>query len=223
MNVLEIGPGTGMLTQFLLENKDRQIKAIEVDRESIIYLSDNYPSIRNRLIEADFLKISLPDVFLGEPFAITGNFPYNISSQIFFKILAHHDLVPEVLCMVQKEVAMRLAARPGNKIYGILSVLLQAWYEIEYLFTVNESVFNPPPRVKSAVIRLVRNKRNTLNCDEKLFTLVVKTAFNQRRKTLRNALLVMLKEKKNVIIPFADKRAEQLGVDEFVMLAAALS
>ena len=223
MNVLEIGPGTGMLTQFLLENKDRQIKAIEVDRESIIYLSDNYPSIRNRLIEADFLKISLPDVFLGEPFAITGNFPYNISSQIFFKILAHHDLVPEVLCMVQKEVAMRLAARPGNKIYGILSVLLQAWYEIEYLFTVNESVFNPPPRVKSAVIRLVRNKRNTLNCDEKLFTLVVKTAFNQRRKTLRNALLVMLKEKKNVIIPFADKRAEQLEVDEFVMLAAALS
>lgn len=223
MNVLEIGPGTGMLTQFLLENKDRQIKAIEVDRESIIYLSDTFPAIRNRLIEADFLKIGLQDVFGGEPFAITGNLPYNISSQIFFKILDHHDLIPEVVCMIQKEVAIRLSATPGNKIYGILSVLLQAWYNIEYLFTVNESVFNPPPRVKSAVIRLTKNNRNTLNCDEKLFTQVVKTAFNQRRKTLRNALSAILIKKKDAIIPFADKRAEQLGVEEYIMLTTAMS
>ncbi|MGB4206288.1 MAG: 16S rRNA (adenine(1518)-N(6)/adenine(1519)-N(6))-dimethyltransferase RsmA [Bacteroidales bacterium] len=221
-NVLEIGPGTGILTQFLLENKNLNVKAIEIDRESVVYLGENFPGLQDNLIEDDFLKTDLQGLFYEQPFAVIGNFPYNISSQIFFRIIDHRDLIPEVVCMVQKEVAQRITAQPGSKTYGILSVLLQAWYDIEYLFTVNENVFNPPPKVKSAAMRMVRNKRNKLVCDEKLFMMVVKTAFNQRRKTLRNALSVLIKVNKPKEIPFADKRAEQLSVDDFIMLTASL-
>ena len=221
-NVLEIGPGTGILTQFLLENNDLNVKAIEIDRESVAYLGENFPGLQNNLIEDDFLKTDLQGLFSEQPYAVIGNFPYNISSQIFFRIIDHRYLIPEVVCMVQKEVAQRITAIHGSKTYGILSVLLQAWYDIEYLFTVNENVFNPPPKVKSAVMRMVRNKRNKLDCDEKLFMLVVKTAFNQRRKTLRNALSILTKDTKSKEIPFADKRAEQLSVDDFIMLAASL-
>ena len=213
--VLEIGPGTGVLTQFLLENKAIELHAVEVDRESVEYLNLHFPELTPRLHSADFLRMNLAE-FSVEPFAVIGNFPYNISSQIFFKILEDVDRVPEVVCMLQKEVAQRLAAPPGNKDYGILSVLLQAWYDIEYAFTVPPGAFDPPPKVQSGVIRLRRNAVTDLGCDPAKFKQVVKTAFNQRRKTLRNALKSL-----NANLPdhpLLDLRAERLGVGEFVEL-----
>ena len=218
-NVLEIGPGTGVLTQFLLENQDIILKAIEIDSESVQYLSENYPQLSNDIIEANFLKLDLLDLF-KEEFSIIGNFPYNISSQIFFKVLEYRDKIPEVVGMIQKEVAERICSPHGSKKYGILSVLLQAYYELEYLFTVNENVFNPPPKVKSAVIRLVRKKDIHLNCDEVLFFRVVKAAFNQRRKMLRNSLKSISDE-----IPdeYAMLRPEQMSVEMFVELTRLLS
>jgi 16S rRNA (adenine1518-N6/adenine1519-N6)-dimethyltransferase len=221
-NVLEVGPGTGILTRFLLEDETVNLRAIEIDAESVAFLNDNFPSLNDRLIHADLLKSNLRD-FFSEPFAIIGNLPYNISSQILFKVLDYRNMVPEVVGMVQKEVAERIAAPPGSKTYGIMSVLLQAWYIIEYLFTVNENVFIPPPKVKSAVIRLTRNQKQTLECDESLFTAVVKTAFNQRRKTLRNALSSIIKDKDTSTLPFMGERAERLSVDDFVALTISLT
>jgi 16S rRNA (adenine1518-N6/adenine1519-N6)-dimethyltransferase len=180
----------GVLTQYLL---DKNLKVVEIDKESVEYLKKHYPGLGDGLIEGDFLKMNLGGLFPGK-FSIIGNFPYNISSQIFFKILEYRDLVPEVVCMIQKEVAERIAEKPGTKTYGILSVFLQAWYDIEYLFTVGPGAFNPPPKVHSAVIRLTRNSRTSLDCDEKLFRTVVKTAFGQRRKTLRNSLKPVLRQ-----------------------------
>jgi 16S rRNA (adenine1518-N6/adenine1519-N6)-dimethyltransferase len=220
-NLLEIGPGTGILTRYLLEFKTLNFKAIEIDAESVAYIRENYPEFREQLIHADFLKADLRSIF-HEPFAIIGNFPYNISSQILFKVLDYRNMVPEVVGMVQKEVAERIAAPPGSKTYGITSVLLQAWYDIEYLFTVNENVFIPPPKVKSAVIRLTRNRKQTLGCNESLFTAVVKTAFNQRRKTLRNALASLVRDKDISLLPFMGERAERLSVDDFVKLTNSL-
>lgn len=184
---LEVGPGMGVLTQYLLPRPELALKVIELDNESVVYLKKHYPELGDNLIEGDFLKMYLDGIFEGE-YSVIGNFPYNISSQIFFKILEHRDRIPEVVCMIQKEVAERIAEKPGTKTYGILSVFLQAWYDIEYLFTVGSGAFNPPPKVQSAVIRLTRNSRTDLGCDEKLFRTVVKTAFGQRRKTLRNSL-----------------------------------
>lgn len=221
-NLLEVGPGTGILTGYLVENKNLNFKAVEIDAEAVAWLNQTYPSLNQNLIYADFLKTDLTNIF-GSPFAIIGNFPYNISSQIFFKILEHRNLVTEVVCMVQKEVALRIAAPPGSKTYGILSVLLQAWYDIEYLFTVHENVFTPPPKVKSAVIRLKRNAVQSLQCDEHLFKTVVKTAFNQRRKTLRNALSSLIRDKDIKTIPFLGERAERLSVKDFEQLTASLA
>lgn len=215
--VLEIGPGMGVLTQFLMQNKAFETSAVEIDRESVEYLNMHFPELKERIISADFLRLNLHNHFT-EPFAIIGNFPYNISSQIFFKVLEYHNQIPEVVGMLQKEVAERLAAGPGSKTYGILSVFLQAYYDIEYLFTVNEDVFTPPPKVKSGVIRLTRNKTEKLNCDEKLFKGIVKMAFNQRRKTMRNSLKTMITTDELKANPIFDKRPEQLGVDEFVMI-----
>ena len=214
--VLEIGPGMGVLTQFLLQ-KDSEVFVIEIDTESVVYLKTHFPLLNNHIIEGDFLKLPLNEIF-KEPFALIGNFPYNISSQILFKALEHKDIIPEITGMFQKEVAERVASQPGNKNYGIISVLLQAYYDIEYLFTVNEDVFTPPPKVKSGVIRLNRKENQILDCDEKLFKRVVKTAFNQRRKTLRNALksITLVDEKKAE--PYLGQRAEQLSVDDFIQL-----
>ena len=214
--VLEIGPGMGVLTQFLLK-KDSEVFVIEIDTESVVYLKTHFPQLNNHIIEGDFLKLPLNEIF-KEPFALIGNFPYNISSQILFKALEHKDIIPEIAGMFQKEVAERLASQPGNKNYGIISVLLQAYYDVEYLFTVNEDVFTPPPKVKSGVIRLIRKENQTLDCDEKLFRRVVKTAFNQRRKTLRNALksINLVDEKKAE--PYLGLRAENLSVDDFIQL-----
>lgn len=222
--VLEIGPGTGVLTRHLLENPHLQLKVVEIDGESVRYLLEHYPRLAPALYEADFLKLDLAKLFPAE-FALIGNFPYNISSQIFFKVLDYRQQVPEVVCMVQKEVAERLAAGPGSKTYGILSVLLQAWYDIEYLFTVGEGAFLPPPKVKSAVIRLTRNARTSLDCDEDLFKKVVKTTFNQRRKTIRNSLKPILSTLPKLpdFIPYLDARPEQLSVEEFTELTKSLS
>lgn len=222
--VLEIGPGMGVLTQYLLQKPDAELKVIEIDTESVSYLLEHFPKIAGGLYEADFLKIPLEKIF-DRPFSVIGNFPYNISSQIFFKILDYRNSVPEVVCMIQKEVAERLAAGPGSKTYGILSVLLQAWYDIEYLFTVGEGAFLPPPKVKSAVIRLKRNDRTALDCDEELFKKVVKTTFNQRRKTIRNSLkplLATIDNRREEPYPFADARPEQLSVEDFVELTKCL-
>ncbi len=216
--VLEIGPGMGVLTQFLIQNNHYETSVVEIDRESVEYLEKYYPELNQRIISADFLRLRLNDYF-SEPFAIIGNFPYNISSQIFFKILEYRNQIPEVVGMLQKEVAERLAEPPGSKTYGILSVLLQAYYNIEYLFTVHENVFIPPPKVKSGVIRLTRNKREHLNCDEKLFTSIVKMAFNQRRKTMRNSLKSLINSNELKANPIFDKRPEQLSVAEFERLA----
>lgn len=213
--VMEIGPGTGILTQHLLASKNFQTTLIEIDREAYAFLIEKYPDHKNQIIYGDFLRYNLNSRF-DEPFAIIGNFPYNISTQILFKVFENRDMIPEVVGMFQKEVAQRIASPPGSKQYGILSVLLQAFYTIEYLFTVNEHVFYPPPKVKSAIIRLRRNEVASLNCDEKLFFRVVKTAFNQRRKTLRNALSSFRNEENNLSDPIFDKRAEQLGVEDFV-------
>ncbi|MDR0547409.1 MAG: 16S rRNA (adenine(1518)-N(6)/adenine(1519)-N(6))-dimethyltransferase RsmA [Dysgonamonadaceae bacterium] len=216
--VLEIGPGTGVLTQFLLKN-NHELTVVELDAESVEYLKKNYPDLNGRIIEADFLKLDLNPLFSGQ-FAVIGNYPYNISSQIFFKVLEYKDKIPVCSGMLQKEVAERLAAKPGKKDYGIITVLLQVWYDIEYLFTVEPVVFDPPPKVRSAVIRMTRNTRTHLECDEKWLKTVVKTAFNQRRKTMRNSLQSLL-GKGNAIFeqPIFDKRPEQLSVEEFVELA----
>jgi 16S rRNA (adenine1518-N6/adenine1519-N6)-dimethyltransferase len=216
-DVLEIGPGMGVLTQYLLQHKEYRTTVVDIDRESIAYLKVHFPHLGDRIISADFLKTDLSTLFPGR-FAIIGNFPYNISSQIFFKVLEHRDVVPEVVCMIQKEVAERLASPPGSKAYGILSVLLQAYYIIEYKFTVNEHVFHPPPKVKSAVIRLVRNEVERLNCNEDLFKQVVKLSFGTRRKTLRNSLRSYNLPPEVTVQPVFDKRAEQLSVQDFVAL-----
>ncbi|WP_321520065.1 16S rRNA (adenine(1518)-N(6)/adenine(1519)-N(6))-dimethyltransferase RsmA [uncultured Bacteroides sp.] len=216
--VLEVGPGMGVLTQFLVK-KERPVKVVEVDFESVAYLREAYPSLEDHIIEDDFLKMNLDRVFGGNQFVLTGNYPYNISSQIFFKMLENKDLVPCCTGMIQKEVAERIAAGPGSKTYGILSVLIQAWYHVEYLFTVSETVFNPPPKVKSAVIRMTRNETKELGCNEKLFKLVVKTTFNQRRKTLRNSIKPILGKDcplcQDILF---NKRPEQLSVAEFINL-----
>ena len=215
--VLEIGPGMGVLTQYLLKNPNLQTTAIEIDRESVAYLKEWYPELH--LIEGDFLKLDLNIIYPDGDFCVIGNYPYNISSQIFFKVLDHKDRIPICSGMIQKEVAERIASKPGKKAYGILSVLLQAYYDIEYLFTVDEHVFNPPPKVKSAVVRLTRNNRQQLDCDEALFKTVVKTAFNQRRKQMRNSLMgIVGKENPLLSDPIFTKRPEQLSVEEFISL-----
>ncbi|MBR0109356.1 MAG: 16S rRNA (adenine(1518)-N(6)/adenine(1519)-N(6))-dimethyltransferase RsmA [Bacteroidales bacterium] len=221
-DVLEVGPGMGVLTQYLLERPDIDLKMVEVDGESVQYLIRHFPGLEGKLLEADYLKLNIRKIFPG-PYRVIGNFPYNISSQIFFKILEDKDLVPEVVCMIQKEVADRIAEPPGTKTYGILSVLLQAWYDIEYVLSVGPGAFNPPPKVNSAVIRLRRNSRTELGCDEALFKQVIKTAFNQRRKTLRNALRPLIKEGTDTSDPVFDLRAEKLGVEDFVRLAIILN
>ena len=189
--VLEVGPGMGVMTQYLVE-KPRPLKVVEIDRESVAYLNEHFPKLRENIVGADFLRMDLREVFDGRQFVLTGNYPYDISSQIFFKMLDNRDLIPCCTGMIQHEVAVRMAANPGNKQYGILSVLIQAWYNVEYLFTVEPSVFNPPPKVQSAVIRMTRNEVQHLGCDEQLFKRVVKTVFNQRRKMLRVSLKQLL-------------------------------
>jgi 16S rRNA (adenine1518-N6/adenine1519-N6)-dimethyltransferase len=218
--VLEVGPGTGVLTRYLIQNKLIELKAVEIDQESINYLRRHIPNLS--IIEGDFLAMDLQTLFDGNTFYLIGNFPYNISSQIFFKALPFKNQIPVIVGMLQKEVAERLASPPGNKRYGILSVLLQAYYNIEYLFTVSEQVFDPPPKVKSGVIRLCRNDVETLDCDEILFKNVVKTGFNQRRKTLRNALKSIIGEF-STTHSLLDKRAEQLDVASFVELTNWIS
>ncbi|MCT4615809.1 MAG: 16S rRNA (adenine(1518)-N(6)/adenine(1519)-N(6))-dimethyltransferase RsmA [Marinifilaceae bacterium] len=215
-NVVEIGPGMGVLTQFVINKNVNNFKLIELDGESVVYLKEHYPQLTESIIEGDFLKLDLSKVF-DSKYSIIGNFPYNISSQIFFKVLEEKDKVDEVVCMIQKEVAERICEKPGSKTYGILSVLLQAYYDIEYLFTVGEKVFDPPPKVKSAVIRLKRNSVIKLECDHKLFFRVVKTGFNQRRKTLRNSLKPVLNGK-ILEDEIMNKRPEQLSYNQFIDL-----
>ena len=219
--VLEIGPGMGVLTQYLV-TKPREVKAVEIDTESVAYLHEHFPSLRDNIIGDDFLRMNLNDIFAGRQFVLTGNYPYDISSQIFFKMLDYKDLIPCCTGMIQREVALRMASAPGNKAYGILSVLIQAWYDVEYLFTVDEHVFNPPPKVKSAVIRMTRNEVTDLGCDERLFKRIVKAVFNQRRKMLRVSLKQVFSGTParpefytNDIMP---RRPEQLSVAEFVTL-----
>ena len=215
--VLEIGPGTGVLTRFLVQHTEYDTVLMDVDKESIAYLHKNFPDLKEKTLLADFLKTDLDALFPGS-FAVIGNFPYNISSQIFFKLLPQRKRVPEIVCMLQREVARRLCSPPGNKEYGILSVLLQAFYTTEYCFTVDENNFDPPPKVKSGVIRLQSNNRPELGCDERLFLTVVKQGFNNRRKTLRNALKPLNLPAVMHQNPVLDKRAEQLSVDDFVAL-----
>lgn len=215
-HLLEVGPGMGVLTKYLVDDPRYSFCAVEVDRESVDYLHSHYPSLA--VIEDDFLRMDLGKRFDGQPFSIIGNFPYNISSQILFRVFEQRQQVPEVVGMFQKEVAERVAAGPGSKTYGILSVLLSAFYDIEYLFTVDEHVFNPPPKVKSAVIRLRRNAVERMACDERRFVQVVKTGFNQRRKTLRNALKPLGGDLSGVAEALLSKRAEQLSVADFVLL-----
>ena len=219
-HVLEIGPGMGVLTKYLYNKEGLDFHAIEIDRESVAYLHEHYPTLH--VIEGDFLALDLSTLF-SEPFAVIGNFPYNISSQILFKVFDNRNCIPEVVGMFQKEVAERVAAKPGSKTYGILSVLLSAFYNIEYLFTVHENVFNPPPKVKSAVIRLRRNDVTSLECDETLFVKVVKIGFNQRRKTLRNALKQLSLPLDAVPVQLLSLRAEQLSVNDFITLTKSLS
>lgn len=214
--VLEIGPGMGVLTDFLLEEK-RDLYLVDIDKESIAYLHNKYPDLGEKIIEADYLKKDFAPI-MGGPYIVAGNFPYNISSQIFFKVLEERNSVKEVVCMLQKEVAERIASPKGNKSYGILSVMLQAFYDIEYLFTVPPDVFNPPPKVNSGVIRLTRNTVNELACDEKVFFKVVKQAFSTRRKTLRNCMKGMGLKDGLHEDPMLDLRAEQLDVQDFISL-----
>ncbi|MBR0064091.1 MAG: 16S rRNA (adenine(1518)-N(6)/adenine(1519)-N(6))-dimethyltransferase RsmA [Paludibacteraceae bacterium] len=217
VQVLEIGPGMGVLTRFLLQNPKINLTAIEIDRESVAYLKEWYPELN--LIEGDFLKLNLNTLYPEGEFNVIGNYPYNISSQIFFKVLEYKDRIPLCSGMIQREVALRLASKPGNKAYGILSVLLQAFYDIEYLFTVDEYVFNPPPKVKSAVISMTRNKRRRLDCDEQLFKTIVKTAFNQRRKQMRNSLQQLVGKGNPVLEEnIFTLRPEQLNVEQFIEL-----
>ncbi|MBB6271463.1 16S rRNA (adenine1518-N6/adenine1519-N6)-dimethyltransferase [Pedobacter cryoconitis] len=215
--VLEVGPGMGILSDILLEREHLETFMIDIDVESYHFLNEKYPQMGERLINGDFLAMDLKKLFPGK-FAIIGNFPYNISSQILFKVLEHRENVVEMVGMFQKEVAERCASKSGTKDYGILSVLIQAYYNIDYLFTVKPGTFNPPPKVNSGVIRLSRNERVTLDCDEKLFWTVVKAGFNQRRKTLRNALSGVLPKAKMDDNIYFEKRAEQLSVEDFITL-----
>lgn len=234
--ILEVGPGMGVLTQYLLP-KGRPVKVVEIDTESVAYLKEHMPQLGEDILEDDFLRMPLDRIFSGNPFVLTGNYPYNISSQIFFRMLEYRDLIPCCTGMIQREVALRMAAAPGSRTYGILSVLLQAWYDIEYLFTVDEHVFCPPPKVKSAVIRLTRNSVTSLPCQEALFRRVVKTTFNQRRKTLRNNIRPLLTQidteqtAKGILPkdhtewlaqPLFQKRPEQLSVQDFIQLTLSL-
>jgi 16S rRNA (adenine1518-N6/adenine1519-N6)-dimethyltransferase len=225
--VLEVGPGMGVMTQYLVE-KPRPLKVVEIDRESVLYLNENFPKLRENILGADFLRMDLQQVFDGQQFVLTGNYPYDISSQIFFKMLDNRDLIPCCTGMIQHEVAVRMAAKPGNKQYGILSVLIQAWYDVEYLFTVEPSVFNPPPKVQSAVIRMTRNEVRQLGCDEQLFKRIVKTVFNQRRKMLRVSLKQLLPAEALSVLSDVlsgessqlslTLRPEQLTIPQFVVL-----
>ena len=234
--ILEVGPGMGVLTQYLLP-KGRPVKVVEIDTESVAYLKEHMPQLGEDILEDDFLRMPLDRIFSGAPFVLTGNYPYNISSQIFFRMLEYRDLIPCCTGMIQREVALRMAAAPGSRTYGILSVLLQAWYDIEYLFTVDEHVFCPPPKVKSAVIRLTRNSVTSLPCQEALFRRVVKTTFNQRRKTLRNNIRPLLTQIDTeqtgkgiqpkdhtewLAQPLFQKRPEQLSVQDFIQLTLSL-
>ena len=230
--ILEVGPGMGVMTQYLVR-KGRQLKVVEIDDESVQYLRRTYPDLEDSIVEDDFLKMHLERTFQGAPFVLTGNYPYNISSQIFFKMLDGKAYIPCCTGMIQKEVAERLAASPGCKAYGILSVLLQAWYDVEYLFTVEPDVFNPPPKVRSAVVRLTRNSRPSLGCDERLFRRLVKTTFNQRRKMLRGSirpLLAALQAERQATADFSalladpimTQRPEQLSIEDFVRLTLRL-
>ena len=234
--ILEVGPGMGVLTQYLLP-KGRPVKVVEIDTESVAYLKEHMPQLGEDILEDDFLRMPLDRIFSGEPFVLTGNYPYNISSQIFFRMLEYRDLIPCCTGMIQREVALRMAAAPGSRTYGILSVLLQAWYDIEYLFTVDEHVFCPPPKVKSAVIRLTRNSVTSLPCQEALFRRVVKTTFNQRRKTLPNNIRPLLTQIDTeqtgkgiqpkdhtewLAQPLFQKRPEQLSVQDFIQLTLSL-
>ena len=219
--VLEIGPGMGVLTQYLVE-KPRVVKAVEIDAESVAYLYERFPKLHENILGEDFLQMDLTQIFDGKQFVLTGNYPYDISSQIFFKMLDYKDLIPCCTGMIQREVALRMAAAPGSKAYGILSVLIQAWYDVEYLFTVDENVFNPPPKVKSAVIRMTRNDVTDIGCDEQLFKRVVKTVFNQRRKMLRVSLRQIFNNGKPMDGFYEQdimtKRPEQLSIPQFVEL-----
>lgn len=234
MDVLEIGPGMGVLSQYLLERHDVNLKMIEIDTESVEYLEKHFDKARGRVIYGDFLKLDIDHLFAGE-FNVIGNFPYNISSQIFFRILDYRNRIPQTVCMIQKEVAERIAEKPGSKTYGILSVLLQAWYDIEYLFTVGSGAFAPPPKVQSAVIRLTRNSRTSLGCDEDAFKNIVKTSFGQRRKTLRNSLKPLIAAKATregwdaealssfTAQPVFELRPERLSVEDFIALTNLLA
>ena len=229
--VLEVGPGMGVMTQFLIE-KPRRVSVVEIDRESVAYLNEHFPKLRENILGEDFLQMDLHKVFDGGQFVLTGNYPYDISSQIFFKMLDNRDLIPCCTGMIQREVALRMASQPGSKQYGILSVLVQAWYDVEYLFTVEPGVFNPPPKVQSAVIRMTRNKVQHLDCDEQLFKRIVKTTFNQRRKMLRVSLRQLLPADSSLFSPFPTDgrlpvafhaslltlRPEQLSIQQFVEL-----
>ncbi|MBR5764750.1 MAG: 16S rRNA (adenine(1518)-N(6)/adenine(1519)-N(6))-dimethyltransferase RsmA [Bacteroidaceae bacterium] len=223
--ILEVGPGMGVLTQFLI-GKERDTKVVELDSESVAYLQEAYPQLAENIIAQDFLQLDLSKVFGGSPFVLTGNYPYNISSQIFFKMLDNKEIIPCCTGMIQKEVAERIAAAPGSKTYGILSVLIQAWYDVEYLFTVHENVFNPPPKVKSAVIRMTRNDVSQLGCNEKLFKEVVKTTFNQRRKMIRGSIKPLFGNHNKPVdaesafwnSEMMTKRPEQLSIPQFVEL-----
>lgn len=217
VQVIEIGPGTGVLTQYLMTKPQVALTLFEIDRESVAYLKEQFPSLASKIVEGDFLQMDLEKVVPGD-FHIIGNFPYNISSQIFFKVLEHRQQAKQIVCMLQKEVADRIAEKEGSKTYGILSVMLQAYYHIDYLFKVPPGVFFPPPKVMSAVIRLTRNNRVTLGCDEALFKKVVKQSFQNRRKTLRNALKPLNLKATILALPLMDKRAEQLSVEQFISL-----
>ncbi len=219
--ILEVGPGMGVLTQYLMP-KERELRVVEIDSESVAYLHEHFQQLADKVIAGDFLRMDLSTLFQGQPFVLTGNYPYDISTQIFFHMLDYKEYIPCCTGMIQREVAQRIASKPGTKAYGILSVMIQAWYDVEYLFTVDESVFNPPPKVKSAVIRMTRNGVTDLGCDERLFRRVVKTVFNQRRKMLRVSLRPLFTEGQPSPDFFTHdmmtQRPEQLSVAEFVEL-----
>ncbi len=220
--VLEIGPGMGALTEYLIKRGDLELHAMEIDAESIQYLRIHFPILENKIHSADFLRADLKKHMGDEPFSVVGNFPYNISTQILFKCLDYRDQIPEIMGMFQKEVAERVAEKPGSKTYGIMSVLLQAFYDIEYCFTVDEHVFSPPPKVKSGVIRCTRNQREVFPCDEKLFIRIVKMSFNQRRKTIRNSIKQLINGKE-FEHPFLTLRPEVLSVEQFIELTQAVA
>ncbi|MCB0650605.1 MAG: 16S rRNA (adenine(1518)-N(6)/adenine(1519)-N(6))-dimethyltransferase RsmA [Saprospiraceae bacterium] len=220
--VLEVGPGKGMLTKYLLE-KPYDLLVVEADPDMVQYLKKHYPALRDRILSADFLKVPLEKFFPGEPFGLIGNFPYNISSQILFKMLDYKESIPEMVGMFQKEVGERVVAKPGGKVYGVISVLVQAWYEGEYLFTVDKENFDPPPQVQSAVIRLKRKPQSNLGCDEKLFKTIVKQTFSQRRKMLRNTMKVFLKDNPMLEEPFFLQRPEKVSVEDFIQLTNRVS